>query len=395
MSLRTRFFYASFVSRLTLVILIAAACASASENMSPLLLAVHDAPVPFMGSDGHVHLIYELWVTNSSSSDISIQKVEVLGDGKLLQTLDAATVAARLQPIGQRQSVKTLSKSTQALLFLNVILPANRKAPQALSHHVTLHVEAAPPGRQEMSEEGGDVMVDNQPVVVIGPPLSGERYISADSCCDATRHTRAAMAINGRLWISQRYAVDWEQLDSGGRIYVGPRSKLESYAIFGKQVLAVADATVVSAVNDQPEQVPGEFPKDISLDQADGNNVILDLGSGRFAMYAHMQPGSVRVKAGDHVRLGQVIGLVGDSGNSIVPHLHFQVMQEPRSLSGNGLPYEIRSFEVTGKTPGTAAFDEAEEKGTPLTVTPFSPPQNVKNAMPLDQLIITFAPGSR
>jgi hypothetical protein len=362
--------------------------------MSPLLLAVHDAPVPFMGSDGRIHLVYELWMTNSSSSDISVQKVEVLGDGNLLQTLDAATIAARLQPIGQRQAVDKLTKSTQALLFLNVILPANSNAPKALSHRVTLHVEAAPPGHQEMTEEGGDITVDNQPVIVIGPPLSGERYISADSCCDATRHTRAAMAINGRLWIAQRYAVDWEQVDAGGHIYVGPRNKLESYTIFGKQVLAVADATVVSAVNDQPEQVPGEFPKNISLDQADGNNVILDLGGGRFALYAHMQPGSVRVKAGDHVKLGEVIGLVGDSGNSIVPHLHFQVMQAPMSLSCNGLPYEITSFAVTGKTPGTAAFDEAEEKGTPLTVTVFSPPRQVKNAMPLDQLIISFAASS-
>ncbi len=393
MSLLPRFFLAAFISRLTLLLLIATACLSASENMSPLLLAVHDAPIPFMGSDGRTHLVYELWMTNSSSSDISVQKVEIMGDGNLLQTLDTATVAARLQPIGQRQSVETLSKSTQALLFINLTLPSGAKSPKALSHRVSLHVASAPPALREMNEEGGDVTVDNQAVIVIAPPLSGERYVSADSCCDATRHTRAALAINGRLWVAQRYAVDWEQLDAGGHVYVGPREKLESYTIFGKSVLAVADATVVSTVNDQPEQIPGQFPANISLDEVDGNNVILDLGGGRFAMYAHMQPGSVRVKAGDHVKLGQVIGLVGDSGNSVAPHLHFQVMQAPRSLSSNGLPYEIRSFEVTGKTPGTAAFDEAEEKGTPLAVIPAAA-QNVKNAMPLDQLVITFAPDS-
>src|SRR5215469_1774631 len=130
MSLIRRFFLNSFISRLMLLIFVATACVNASENMSPLLLAVHDAPVPFMGSDGCVHLIYELWMTNSSSSEISVQKVEVLGDGNLLQTLDATTVAARLQPIGQRQSVKTLAKSTQALLFLNVTLPSGSKAPK-------------------------------------------------------------------------------------------------------------------------------------------------------------------------------------------------------------------------------------------------------------------------
>src|SRR5215471_12117618 len=126
-----------FVLALAFLVVVAfGTWAAASEDMSPLLLAVHDAPVPFTGSDGRMHLVYELWMTNSSSSDISVQKVEVLGDGNLLQTLDAATVAARLQPIGQRQSVKTLAKSTQALLFLNVTLPSGGKPPKALSHHV-------------------------------------------------------------------------------------------------------------------------------------------------------------------------------------------------------------------------------------------------------------------
>jgi murein DD-endopeptidase MepM/ murein hydrolase activator NlpD len=110
----------------------------------------------------------------------------------------------------------------------------------------------------------------------------------------------------------------------------------------------------------------------------------------RFAVYAHLQPGSIKVQAGDTVKLGQVIGLVGDSGNSVAPHLHFQVTDGPSSLSSNGLPYQITSFAITGKTPGTEAFDEAESKGTPLAVTHISPPETVKEALPLDQLVISF-----
>jgi len=358
--------------------------------MTPLLLAVHDAPVPFMGSDGRVHLVYELGVTNFSSADIAVEKVEVVGDGATLQTLDSAAVATRLQPAGVRESAGTLPRSTHALLFLDVVLAAGAKVPADLSHRVSLRVTAAPPGHQELSESGGTTTVDRQSVASIGPPLRGERYISADSCCDATRHTRAAMPVNGRVWVAQRYAVDWEQLDADGRIYAGPREKLESYAIFGQSVLAVADALVVVAIDGAPEQTPGSYPTNIALDAADGNSIILELGNRRYALYAHLQPGSVKVHRGERVRLGQVIGLVGDTGNSIVPHLHFQVTDGPTSLSSNGLPYEIRDFQVTGKTPGTAAFDEAESNGTPLAVTPFSPPQSVKQAMPLDQLIISF-----
>ena len=386
----------SFVARLiggiaVVAIFAAVRCGNAEEAMTPLLMAVHDAPIPFTGSDGRVHLVYELWLSNFSSGDVTVKQVDVVGDGKALETLDAAAVATRLQAAGQRVSAGTMPKGSQGLLFLHVTLGPGAVVPGQLSHRIVLRAEAAPPGMQEMTETGGVVTVDRAVVARIGPPLSGDGYISADSCCDATRHTRAAMPVNGRVWVAQRYAVDWEQTDAQGRIYVGPQDKLESYAIFGKPVLAVADAVVASVVDGRPEQTPGKYPTNIPLEQADGNCVILDLGGGRFAMYAHMQPGSIRVRKGDRVKLGQAIGLVGDSGNSVVPHLHFQVMAGNSSLSANGLPYEISAFRVTGKTDGTAAFDEAEEKGTPLAITALSPVQEVKDAMPLDQLIVSFA----
>jgi hypothetical protein len=364
--------------------------ARAAETMTPLLLAVHDAPVPFTGSDGRVHLVYELWMTNFSSGNLAIQKAAVYGDGRLLEKLDSAAVAGRLQPAGERKSGATLGPGQQALLFLHITLAGGAAVPHTLSHTILLKASAAPPGQQERSESGGATTVDRQEVVVVGPPLRGKRYISADSCCDSSRHTRAAMPINARVWVAQRYAVDWEELDAHGRIYSGPREKLASYTIFGKPVLAVADGTVVAMTDGLPEQTPGKFPTNISLDEADGNSVILDLGGNRYAMYAHMQPGSIRVRKGQRIKLGQVIGLVGDSGNSVAPHLHFQVMSKPSSLASNGLPYAIDSFEVTGKTHGTPAFDAAEADGTPLAITPVSAARPVRNALPLDQLEITF-----
>jgi hypothetical protein len=365
--------------------------AEGSEKITPLLLGIQDAPVPFKGSDGRVHLVYELEMTNFSSGDIAVEKVEVVGDGAILETLDTAAVAGRLQAAGVRESSGTLARSTRALLFLHVTLADGAKVPTELSHRLTMRASAAPPGQQEFSESGGTTTVDKQPVTLTSPPLRGDHYISADSCCDASRHTRAALPINGRVWVAQRYAVDWEQTDASGRIYAGSSDKLQSYAIFGQPVLAVANAVVVSVIDGLPEQTPGKYPTNIPLDQADGNSVILDLGDHRYAVYAHMQPGSIKVSRGEKVHSGQVIGLVGDTGNSIVPHLHFQVNAGPSSFSANGLPYEISSFQVTGRTGGTEAFDQAESNGTPLAITPVDPPQLVKQAMPLDQLIISFA----
>jgi hypothetical protein len=366
--------------------------AGGTENMTPLLLDVQDPPVPFRGSDGLVHLVYELWMTNFSSADVSMKKVEVLDGEVVLQSLDAAAIARRLQAAGQRESAGTLARSAQGLLFLHVVLAAGTEIPTHLFHRIAVHASAAPPGWQEITESGGEVTVDRRAVVSIGPPLHGDGYVSADSCCDATRHTRAALPVNGRVWLAQRYAVDWEQLDAQGRIYAGPQEKLESYTIFGKPVVAVADAVVASVTDGLPEQTPGKYPTNIPLNEADGNSVILDLGEQHYAMYAHMQPGTIRVRVGQRVAAGQLIGLVGNSGNSVAPHLHFQVNNKASSLASNGLPYEIKEFQVTGKSPGTKSFDEAEEKGTPLAVTPISPAQLVKGAMPLDQLIISFKP---
>jgi hypothetical protein len=387
-----RFLSRSFAVLLlvAVVVHVSAGRAGGTENMTPLLLDVQDPPVPFMGSDGRVHLVYELWMTNFSSGDVSVEKVEVVSGEDVLQSVNAAMIAGRLQAAGQRESTGKLAGSAQGLLFLHVTLGAGAPIPTHLSHLVTVHASAAPPGRQEITESGGEVTVDRQTVVSIGPPLHGERFVSADSCCDAVRHTRAALPVNGRVWLAQRYAVDWEELDAQGRIYAGPQEKLESYTIFGKPVVAVADAVVASVIDGFPEQTPGKYPTDIPLDEADGNSVILDLGEQQYAMYAHMQPGTIQVRVGQRVNAGQLLGLVGNSGNSVAPHLHFQVINRPSSLAANGLPYAIKDFQITGKSSGTKAFDEAEEKGTPLAVTPVSPAQQVKGAMPLDQLIISF-----
>ena len=137
--------------------------AEGSEKMTPLLLAIQDAPVPFMGSDGRVHLVYELGMTNFSSGDIAVEKVEVVGDGAILQTLDTAAVAGAPAARGSCANPPgTLARSTRALLFLNVTLAAGAKVPTELSHRITMRASAAPPGQQEFNESGGTTSVDKQ-----------------------------------------------------------------------------------------------------------------------------------------------------------------------------------------------------------------------------------------
>jgi len=86
----------------------------------------------------------------------------------------------------------------------------------------------------------------------------------------------------------------------------------------------------------------------MTLETAAGNHVILSLRNGHYAFYAHLQPGSIRIKPGDRVRRGQVLGLLGNSGNSNAPHLHFHISNGDSWFASEGVPFLFDSFEVLG-----------------------------------------------
>ena len=122
----------------------------------------------------------------------------------------------------------------------------------------------------------------------------------------------------------QRDAIDFVEVVDD-RTHRGDGSRLEDFAIFSRPVLAVSDARVTEAVDGLPDLPVGGYTRH---DMA-GNHLVLDIGGGHYVLYGHLEQGSVRVRVGEQVRRGQVIGQVGDSGNSGEPHLHLQVQNRP------------------------------------------------------------------
>ena len=152
----------------------------------------------------------------------------------------------------------------------------------------------------------------------------------------------------------------------------------------------MADARVVTAVDGLPDTPPGALPAEIPIGEADGNHVVLELGNGRYALFAHLKPGSVRVRAGDFVRASDVLGLVGSSGNSSEPHLHFHVTDGPSALASNGLPYLLRTFAAARRGVSTAGFDKAILDGNPIVTEPVQPAGPRDGVLPLDLWIVDF-----
>jgi murein DD-endopeptidase MepM/ murein hydrolase activator NlpD len=171
---------------------------------------------------------------------------------------------------------------------------------------------------------------------------------------------------------------------------VGNPKDVKNYFAYGQEVLAVADATVVRAMDRFADLVPGPLPPSIPLQEADGNHLILDLGNGRFALYAHLQPGSLQVQVGDRVRRGQILARVGNTGNTTAPHLHFHVMSGPSSLASDGLPYVIDTFDLVGRVGSTVEFDKAEREGTPLAIQNVEIAGRHRHELPLDLSVVNF-----
>jgi murein DD-endopeptidase MepM/ murein hydrolase activator NlpD len=184
--------------------------------------------------------------------------------------------------------------------------------------------------------------------VTIGPPLRGGAWLAGNGPANASGHRRALFALGGRAVIGQRFAIDWVKVNPQGRTFDGDAKQNAAYLAHGQEAIAVADGTIAAIKDGIPENVPGITSRavPITMDTIGGNFVVLDLGEGRYAFYAHLQPGSLRVKTGDKVNRGRVLGLVGNSGNSTEPHLHFHVSDGLESLSSEGLPYVLDAFEI-------------------------------------------------
>jgi murein DD-endopeptidase MepM/ murein hydrolase activator NlpD len=185
-------------------------------------------------------------------------------------------------------------------------------------------------------------------------PVRGVSYVG----WGASLHT-------GHRWVlPEAYALDIARLGGSGLSYRGDGTRFSDYYAYGTEIRAAAAGKVVESANDVPEdrsllQLPNEstdaYTARVQANQAKlvktdnslmGNYVLIDHGNHEYSLYAHMQPGSVRVHPGDSVAAGTQLGRLGSSGNSTEPHLHFQVCSGSSALQCNGVPVSFRDIKV-------------------------------------------------
>lgn len=396
-----------------LTVLLAPLAAQSSSVFAPIDVRVPASPRPFVAG-GAARLVYELHITNLSSRPTTIEMVDVLersaANATPLLHLEGETLESALRLLGQPPDAagrRILPGGGTAILFVWLTLRPGI-VPTALTHRFTLRTgssdgatrrsgSARVTGEPAVVVHGVDVPVATNDPRVVGPPLEGDDWLAANGPDNGSDHRRALLAIAGEGRIAQRFAIDWVRLFEDGRTFRGDPRNNDSYRAFGAGVLAVADGVVIDTVDGLPENVPDPVARAVPITPAtvSGNYILVDLGDAAYAVYAHLQPGSLRVRKGDRVRRGQLLARVGNTGNSSEPHLHFHVSDRPSAIDAEGIPYAFASFTLEAEprviTPAVRPLGGSLEIGPPgLAAWKTGSPRRREKEMPLLNAIVAF-----
>jgi len=149
---------------------------------------------------------------------------------------------------------------------------------------------------------------------------------------------------------SQRYAVDLVVLDPSGAPFHDNPGDQKNWAGFGHAVVAPGDGVVVEAVADLPDEIPYDIETLKSApDLMAGNHVMIDHGNGEFSLLCHFRSGSLRVKRGQKLRRGDLLGEMGHSGmGSGLVHVHYELRDGADLRNAEGLPARFGGFRRAG-----------------------------------------------
>jgi hypothetical protein len=152
---------------------------------------------------------------------------------------------------------------------------------------------------------------------------------------------------------SLRCAIDFTMNSSEGKAFKGDGTNNKDYFSYGQDVLAVADGEVVTVIDGTPDNQPFT----INPMSYAGNLVILKHANNEYSRYGHLKKNSICVKVGQQVVSSQVIAQCGNSGNSALPHLHFDITNSDVSCDATGFTPHFQNVLVRRNGSATTSAD--------------------------------------
>ena len=328
-------------------------------------------PMYVRGSDGKVHLEYDLLSTSVFPTPVTLTKIEVrAGDGRRLLVLKGDDLEAVTHQVLGANPTREVPASGAVATLVDVEVPPG-EVPDLLTNRISYKPA---PGTPEILEAiigsleitGPKLEVPRRQATVISPPLSGEGWWDGNGCCAPTPHRSNILAVDGlRRVMAETFAIDWVRI-KGNRLFEGDGTESAQYFAFGAKVRSATDGLVVSVRDGLPNEKPNEPPAHVRQpEDFSGNHVVVRVRPGVYATYAHLQRDSIGVEVGDHVQPGQLIGRLGNSGNSSQPHLHFQLSDGPDVLTSNSLPFVVDRYRFVGSVTPDSTDQDVRIEGKP------------------------------
>jgi murein DD-endopeptidase MepM/ murein hydrolase activator NlpD len=302
-----------------------AAAAPPAYQLAQQPILVEGRAVAALVRAGDAESVYSRFTPDLAQAVPLAQVQQVLTGAISTAPIGARTTESALPISPSRRSYAAVHRWGKRTIVLQVLLDAGGKIAA---------IDLAPP-----SELPRDPHAGRRVRAQVSLPFQGTWWVFWGG--PTQRQNYHALAAD------QRHAYDFVVWRNGAT-YRDAGTKNADYWAWGRTLVAPATGLVVEAVDgvrDNRPQVQVENRNDPA-----GNHVVLDLGNGEYALVAHMQKGSVRVRVGDRIRPGDVLGLTGNSGNSSEPHLHFHIQDRPGLFAGaRGLPISFVGYRADGR----------------------------------------------
>lgn len=343
---------------------------SAPIDWTPIVIRSSTEPQLFQGGDNKYNLVYEILLQSAHNAPITLKKFEVIDPHtkKVLKQITDKDIDAVFNQFDGSKGI-TIKRGIGGIVWVNIEFDSKDEVPDQLWHRLTYSALGFDKKQQDFTSEGAETAVNKQPAIVVGAPLRGGKWLATGGYNGKLGHRRALFPISNRFVGAQRFAIDWLRMDEKNYSHNGDKTKNDTSLSYAQPILAIADGTVYGVTDKFSEQVKFTVKGDDIWKFPAGNSITLDLGNGRYAMYAHLKPGSIKVKAGDKVKKGDVIANLGNSGNSSEPHLHMHITDDPHILGSNGVPYAFETFNVIGEVKDLDAYVKLGLQSKPQVIS--------------------------
>jgi len=326
------------------------ACSKKKSEIEPLpfRMEVFKNDIPFP-TEKYLRIGYSIRTWEYAKDGLALQEIVILDNTskvELMRIEKADLPKIHKNPIPANPYFENDIISSY-YLSIQLPIPLNQVVPSSVGHRFifldTIH-------NQGVEVEGAvfSPRIDAHPIA-ISSPVKGTNWIFMNQSTNAY-HYNTMFFIDGKIGTGEKYAFDNLQFNDSGEFYIGDPVKNDSYFNYLDTLYAVANG-IIEVLQDGLPENDGNA-QNITFNTAielAGNHIIMNIGGGYYAFYAHCHPGSFLVQVGDSVKEGDPVALLGNSGNSTAPHLHFQICNSKEFFMTNGIPFVLKKYTKLGE----------------------------------------------